>query len=104
MCAAFPVNRDTRDGQHRATVQKCFLNHVPSCLKCFWTEGWYSIESRCRSWSSVMMKMKFGLVVFAEVGMGLGIWFWRTCWEEEATTAAPADASSRAWLSVMLRG
>ena len=60
LCAALPVKSDTREGQHRDTVQKCLEKNVPWSPKCFWTCGWYSTELRSRSWSSVMMKMKFG--------------------------------------------
>lgn len=89
LCAALPVNSDTLDGQHRDTVQKCFLNHVPSSLKCFCTAGWYSIEFRCKSWSSVIMKMKFGLETLVEPCI--------ICWAElPMTAAAPADASNNA--------
>ena len=89
LCAALPVNSDTLEGQHKDTVQKCFLNHVPSCLKCFCTDFWYSIESRCKSWSSVMIKMKFGLVAF--------------CTVLPTTAVVLAAASSNAWLGLILK-
>lgn len=43
-------------------MQKCLLNVVPSSDRYFLTNGMWSKELRCKSWSSVMMKTKFGLL------------------------------------------
>jgi len=49
LCACFPVQRETRDGQQRAVVTKWFFKKVPSFLRCLSTSGIYDNESSCRS-------------------------------------------------------